>query len=101
MVRRHDHQVAVSSSSSWGGRRISKEHDGGCAQEGTNAGRGSTSGGAFIERAKKRVVLAEYVQWAKEWKVEVGCEKELAEAEERLSPTTRPSNGGATSARAV
>ena len=37
-----------------------------------------------IERAKKRVVVAEeYVQWAQEWKVE--CEKELSEAEERLS----------------
>ena len=38
----------------------------------------------FIERAKKRVVLAdEYVQWAQEWKVE--CDKELLEAEERLA----------------
>ena len=38
----------------------------------------------FIERARKRVSVAEeYVQWAQEWKVE--CEKELSEAEERLS----------------
>ena len=38
----------------------------------------------FIERAKKRVVLAdEYVQWAQEWEVE--CDKELLEAEERLA----------------
>ena len=38
----------------------------------------------FIERAKKRVVLAdECVQWAQDWKVE--CEKELSEAQERLS----------------
>ena len=38
----------------------------------------------FIERAKKRVVLAdEYVQWAQEWKVE--CDKELLEAEDRLA----------------
>ena len=38
----------------------------------------------FIERARKRVLVAEeYVQWAQDWKVE--CEKELSEAEERLS----------------
>ena len=38
----------------------------------------------FIERPKRRVVhVKEYVQWAMEWKVE--CDKELADAEERLS----------------
>ena len=38
----------------------------------------------FIERAKRRVTHAEeYVQWAQEWKVQ--CDKELADAEERLS----------------
>ena len=37
----------------------------------------------FTERAKKRQHAEEYAQWAQEWKVE--CEKELMEAEERLS----------------
>ena len=38
----------------------------------------------FIERAKRRVTHAEeHVQWAQEWKVQ--CDKELADAEERLS----------------
>ena len=63
-----DHQVTVSSGSSWippVAEQIEQTQK-------------------FIERAKKRVLVAEeYLQWAEEWKVE--CEKELSEAEERLS----------------
>ena len=53
-----DHQVAISSGSSWRGRRNRKECVGGCAQESASTSRGSTSVGADrghpeVHRARK------------------------------------------------
>ena len=71
-----DHQVTVSFGSSWGGRRSRKKRVGGKKAQVQAViplvAERIEQTQKFIERARKRVLVAEeHVQWAQDWKVEV------------------------------
>ena len=105
-----DHQVAVSSGSSWG-RRIRKERVGGRTQESASAGRGPTSGGANRSNVRRN---GRYSEGARSVGTRVeGRQREGVVGGRRTSveiaprgraahaTSSRPSNGGATLATAA